>query len=304
MALAQPGERWSREWLEADGLGGFASGTVAGVAHAPLPRPAAGGDPATDGRMVLVNGLEVWLETAAGRFALSTQRYTPGVTYPDGERRIVDFVADPWPCWTFRAEDGTEVMQEIVAHHGQPEVALRWRLGASESARLIARPLLAGRDYHACTTRTRPSTSPPRFLVGGSSGGPIEVSLRSHCWPTAATTTSRPGIATSSTRRSASAASTSWRIWPRPAPSPGSWREHDAVLVLAQRTRRRRAGRPNRGRTAVFAAETKRREMLDAPLQRAADAYVVRRGAGKTIIAGYPWFTDWGRDTFIALRGF
>ena len=43
---------------------------------------------------------------------------------------------------------------------------------------------------------------------------------------------------------------------------------------------------------------------LGAPLERAADAYVVRRGDGRTIIAGYPWFTDWGRDTFIALRGF
>src|SRR5690606_18147165 len=38
-------------------------------------------------------------------------------------------------------------------------------------------------------------------------------------------------------------------------------------------------------------------------LHRAADAYVVARGSGQTVIAGYPWFTDWGRDTFIALRG-
>ena len=30
----------------------------------------------------------------------------------------------------------------------------------------------------------------------------------------------------------------------------------------------------------------------------------MQRGSGKTIVAGYPWFTDWGRDTFIALRGF
>ena len=36
---------------------------------------------------------------------------------------------------------------------------------------------------------------------------------------------------------------------------------------------------------------------------RAADAFVVARGNGRTVIAGYPWFTDWGRDTFIALRG-
>src|SRR5262249_49800970 len=52
----------------------------------------------------------------------------------------------------------------------------------------------------------------------------------------------------------------------------------------------------------IRAAEQQRRR-LPARLQRAADAYLVQRGQGKTIVAGYPWFTDWGRDTFIALRG-
>ena len=45
------------------------------------------------------------------------------------------------------------------------------------------------------------------------------------------------------------------------------------------------------------------RAAFASPLARAADAYLVQRGAGRTIVAGYPWFTDWGRDTFIALRG-
>ena len=62
------------EWLEADGLGGFASGTVGGARsrryHALL---LAATTPPT-GRMVLVNGLEVWLETPAGRVALSSPR--------------------------------------------------------------------------------------------------------------------------------------------------------------------------------------------------------------------------------------
>src|SRR5207249_6978163 len=49
--------------------------------------------------------------------------------------------------------------------------------------------------------------------------------------------------------------------------------------------------------------ERLRRETFRSPIDRAADAYIVRRGAGRTIIAGYPWFTDWGRDTFIAIRG-
>ena len=53
----------------------------------------------------------------------------------------------------------------------------------------------------------------------------------------------------------------------------------------------------------LMADERSRRAAFRSPLHRAADAYLVRRGTGMTIIAGYPWFTDWGRDTFIALRG-
>jgi len=49
--------------------------------------------------------------------------------------------------------------------------------------------------------------------------------------------------------------------------------------------------------------ERRRRDEFPDPLDRAALAYLVRRNGGATIIAGYPWFGDWGRDTFIALRG-
>ena len=55
--------------------------------------------------------------------------------------------------------------------------------------------------------------------------------------------------------------------------------------------------------TELASQERSRRSAFETPLARAADAYLVQRGVGKTIVAGYPWFTDWGRDTFIALRG-
>src|SRR6185369_7036215 len=48
--------------------------------------------------------------------------------------------------------------------------------------------------------------------------------------------------------------------------------------------------------------EFRRREFLSR-LHQSADGYIVNGRHGKTIMAGYPWFTDWGRDTFIALRG-
>ena len=52
----------------------------------------------------------------------------------------------------------------------------------------------------------------------------------------------------------------------------------------------------------IQAAERARRAFPSA-LHRAADTFLVARGSGRTIVAGYPWFTDWGRDTFIAMRG-
>ena len=72
------------EWLEADGRGGFASGTTAGVRtrryHALLLTATT---PPT-GRVVLVNGFDARADTPAGSFALSTERYAPDVLYPDG----------------------------------------------------------------------------------------------------------------------------------------------------------------------------------------------------------------------------
>src|SRR5437016_5574130 len=100
MACPLSAETKQSEWLEADGLGGFASGTVGGIRtrryHALLL--AAISPPA--GRMVLVNGFDTELETAAGRFALTTQRYAPGVNNPDGETRLESFHLEPWPQWT------------------------------------------------------------------------------------------------------------------------------------------------------------------------------------------------------------
>ena len=76
--------------------------------------------------------------------------------------------------------------------------------------------------------------------------------------------------------------------------------QRDAALVL--RAGNDVAGDARSIAAETFASERKRRSPL-AHLDRAADAYVVQAGARRTIIAGYPWFTDWGRDTFIAMRG-
>src|SRR5512132_207375 len=116
------------EWLEADGLGGFASGTVSGIRtrryHALLlaaTRPPAG-------RLVLVNGFDASVVTAKNVYALSSQLYAPDVMQPNGAARIAEFKSEPWPQWVFALEDGTKIQQEIFAVNGAAIVALSWRL--------------------------------------------------------------------------------------------------------------------------------------------------------------------------------
>lgn len=138
------------EWLEADGLGGSASGTVSGIRtrryHALL---LAATTPPT-GRYVLVNGFDARVETPTGSFSLSSQRYAPDVVHPDGAQHIEAFEPEPWPRWRFRLEDGSLIEQEIFVRHGSPVVVLTWRLvEPREGVSLFVRPFFSGRDYHA-----------------------------------------------------------------------------------------------------------------------------------------------------------
>src|SRR5688572_30523267 len=139
----------SAEWLEADGLGGFAFGRVDGVRTRRYHSILAVATTPPTGRVVLVNGFDAWVETPDGRFAISSQRYAPDVVHPDGTTRLVDFTNTPWPTWTYRLPNGLEIVHELVAVRGGPVVALSWRLARPGDARLVVQPYLSGRDVHA-----------------------------------------------------------------------------------------------------------------------------------------------------------
>lgn len=298
----------SREWLECDGLGGFASGTVVGVRtrryHALLL--AATAPPV--GRLVLVNGFDAWLETPAGTSPLTAQRYTPDVIYPDSGGAPESFVLDPWPVWVWRLKDGTRVQQELFARHGLPVVALRFRLlDAREPAVLTLRPFLSGRDYHALHVenpafRFTPEVAGEHVIWRPYDGVPAIVSLSngrySHepYWYRGFLYSQERARGLDHVEDLASPGTLRWDL------SRG-----DAIWILAAGTEAAGALEASSSTQECFAqlyaAERRRRARFRSPLERAADAYIVRRGSGKTIIAGYPWFTDWGRHTLIALRG-
>ncbi|HEU0031373.1 MAG TPA: amylo-alpha-1,6-glucosidase [Kofleriaceae bacterium] len=288
------------EWLETDGLGGFAMGTADAIRtrryHALL---LAATEP-PDRRMVLVADHEAFVVTPAGRFALTSHRYRGEVIHPDGTTRITRFDHEPWPRWEWTLPDGARVACELVVARGAPRTALRWTRLAGTVTALDVQPLLAPRDYHATHHEN------PAFRFAADVRGEVVT------W--------RPYDGVPAIRVAANALyqhAPDWyrSFWLRDEAERGLDCQEDlaapgvftfdlaagpAVMVLAADEL---TGDPAQTATRMFDGERARRARFASPLARAADAYVVARGAGQTIIAGYPWFSDWGRDTFISLRG-
>ena len=140
----------SHEWLEADGLGGFASGSSTGIRTRRYQSLLLTATTPPTGRVVLVNGFDAWVETASGTFSLSSQCYAPDVIGGDGAQRIEAFGWEPWPHWIYKLEDGTRIELEVFTAKGQPTTCLSWKLlGPRQGVKLFVRPFLSGRDYHS-----------------------------------------------------------------------------------------------------------------------------------------------------------
>jgi predicted glycogen debranching enzyme len=293
------------EWLEADGLGGFASGTVGGIRtrryHALLL--AATLPPAN--RMVLVNGFDAELETEAGRFALTTQRYAPGIDAPDGITRVKSFDLAPWPQWIYTVPDG-KITFELFVPKEKVAVVMRWRWDGNVSpVRLQVRPFFSGRDFHGNHHENAAFRFEPVEIDDGQRwhfyAGVPEVTARSNGVYHHEPKWYRNFFYDEEAARGLDAT--------EDLAAPGRY-EFDltaepAVLIFSAEN----IGNPLPSMPPLHLAEKlawdelTRRSSFGTTRLRAADAYLVRRGSGKTIIAGYPWFGDWGRDTFISMRG-
>ncbi|MCA1582196.1 MAG: amylo-alpha-1,6-glucosidase [Acidobacteria bacterium] len=287
-------------------MGGFASGTVR------LPRTrryhalllAATHPPA--GRFVLVNGFDAVAETPSGRFPISEQTYPGAVSFPEGSRRVESFRTDPWPRWTFALEDGTRIEQEVFASRLTRATVLRWRVvSGAGPVSLEVRPFLSGRDYHSLHHENPGFRFEPEAIGDAVRFRPYEgvpeISIQSNGEYSHEPLWYRDFLYAEERSRGLD--------FQEDLASPGVFRfplsKSDGAMILEANADERAPSLSGavRRADALAAAEERRRRAFSSPLERAADDYIVRRGEGKTVVAGYPWFLDWGRDTFISLRG-
>lgn len=304
-----------REWLETNGLGGFTCGTIAGANtrryHGLLT--AALNPPG--GRMLLLSKLEETLVLGGRRIDLSTNEYATneyaGTIHPEGYLLLSNFRLDPFPMWTFEVE-GARLEKSIFMPHGSNTVQVEYKLlqapQGSETV-LELRPLVAFRDYHSTTHENgafnraleiapnlvslQPYTGLPRLYFAHDAAqlqeeGSWYRSFSYHVEQERGLDYQEdlfnPFVLT-------------WKL--------SDIRSANVITSTEQKHIREAA--------TLRKTELKRRQELVAScpvddslaraLTAAADQFLVRRGEEWTVIAGYPWFTDWGRDTMISLPG-
>jgi len=310
----------SREWLVTNGLGGYASGSIAGVNtrryHGLL---VASMNPPVQ-RMVLLAALEEWVLTpGVDPLPLSAQEYWDGTIYPDGFRRLAEVeVEGMLPVFRWAVADRF-IEKRVWMQHGVNRTVVSYRLLRGAPLTLQLRPLFAHRDYHQ-----------QRHGQGG-----FDTAETNDGWIVDA-----EGVRSFLEVRPAAVVRSRpdwyWRILHRAERERGLDDEEDlftpgvveinldraADVVLVTGTEPIPPGW-NAGASRQIAQEREEAAVdpvTDHPLARqlliAAEQFRVARnlqgtpsptlaatGRDRTVIAGYHWFADWGRDSMISLPG-
>jgi predicted glycogen debranching enzyme len=302
-----------REWLETNGLGGFASSTIIGLNTRRYHGLLVAATKPPLGRLVLLSKLEETLFIDERRFDLSANRY-PGVVHPQGFRYLKKFRLNPFPVFTYEVED-IEIEKSVFMIHGENSTVICYELrkhNHPESPKNVAlevRPLIAFRDYHGTTHENgaiNPAVQERSGLVSVTpyrglpslhlAHNAIELRKTGDWYRNFEYDAERErGLDFSEDLFTPFALCFDLRLR-RQASIIASTEQRD----VAQAVEYRRAETARR-RKALVASPVE--DSFAQSLAAASDQYLVSRGDEKTVIAGYHWFGDWGRDTMIALPG-
>jgi predicted glycogen debranching enzyme len=321
----------TREWLVTNGLGGYASGTLAGVAARRYHGVLIASLPAPFGRWVMLNHLSELLRLPDGtRALLGGEERTSGRLEVPGSAYLTEFRIDHGlPIWRYQVGD-TTIEKQILLVHGQNTVHISYRLIAGTGpVRLKLRPSLHFRahDSPVSTPHQKPysiAMTEHRYQITGDSTPTLRLHLHGQ---RPAFTVECVDVGDYYYRVEESRGYDSrGALW-----SPGYFRadfstDHAATLIASTESWDSILAL---GPTQALAAECERRthliDIADKALQKcpiqelvlAADQFIVvpegrkqdaarAKAAGdevRTVIAGYHWFTDWGRDTMVSLEG-
>ncbi|MEK7255140.1 MAG: glycogen debranching enzyme N-terminal domain-containing protein, partial [Bacteroidota bacterium] len=309
----------AKEWLVANGLGGYASGTLSGANtrryHGLL---VAALQPPT-GRTVMVSKVEETVIFQSGnQVGLSSNRY-PGAVHPQGYQFLEGFERKLLPTFHYHL-NGYQLAKRVFMPHGSNSTIVEYENTGVATFRLLLTPLFVHRDYHSLFSEQ------PFFDYFADWKSPNAATIFAHYGAPAlhfsfSKGTFRHGR---SWFRNFEYEKEEYRgldfredsfclgsVEVDLMPGEQVWlafsldeelTQADPAVLKKNEIARLQAARP------VSTLSADRSEIWSeffTELTLAADQFVVERqsSGGKTLLAGYHWFTDWGRDTMIAMRG-
>ncbi len=316
-------ETCRREWLVTNGIGGFAAGTAAlantrryhGLLFAALRPPVE--------RVALVMKLEVTASYGGKLVPLATNEFADGTIAPQGFCHLESFRLEGLtPVWQWLIDD-VRLEQRLWMRYGENTTYVEFRrFGGNQPLHLSIAPLCTSRDYHAQSRGERafgiepvadgvrihaPDGAPSYDIIGVGA----EVVIQPQWfWQFKHRHESARGLddledlfhPASFAFKLDAGSVVSVILTAEPHPPLATYQAKTAEEIRQKSLRAQwKIGWPTR----LSADET---ELVDR-LVLAADQFLVQRHdpsggpLGMSVIAGYPWFTDWGRDTLIALPG-
>ncbi|MFP4622585.1 MAG: amylo-alpha-1,6-glucosidase [Gemmatimonadota bacterium] len=304
----------TREWLITNGLGGYASGTVPGELSRRYHGLLISAQPASLGRVLTLVELHATVDPEG---AEPRRLGGPRVPGSSPAALLESFELDHGlPVWTWSV-DGRRIRRRVVMPYRRNAVSVELALLAGDAVEILLRPLFQPRGHDAPVGR----------VPEGLEADLVETGLDVHCpgFPTVRIRVPDDVLRTDDPRtfevrypvEAARGYPSEGMLW-----SPGtlaSRLEPGRPLTLIASTDRPDEV-PSPAHAVVQGAEIERREALveaagasgdplEARLAIAADAFIfeplsrAHEPGARSVIAGYHWFTDWGRDTMISLEG-
>ena len=294
-----------REWLETNGLGGFACSTIIG---ANVRRHngwlVAALTPPVD-RYVLLSKFEDRVCSNGQDFYLSTNLY-PGTVFPHGFNIQAEFRLRPWPTFRYLSHD-FNIERSVCLIHGENTVVVSYRNLGGSALELKLNPLLAFREAGELTTRNATANLTVEQGAGGLSVQPYRELPRLYFYATPTEVEIEADW---------------YRRFHYPVEQErGEASEEDLFTPFEMMFKLRKGEtvhivvttEPKTGvnAEALLAGERHRRKIYERetdPMRQAlliaADSFIARRETtGATVMAGFPWEADWGRDSMVALPG-
>nr|MCU0409582.1 amylo-alpha-1,6-glucosidase [Bacteroidales bacterium] len=294
----------NREMIRTNRAGSYSSTTIVGCNtrkyHGVLvcPVDAFGGD-----RHVLLSSIDVTVLNNEKSFNTGIRKYKGDYFNPKGHKYIEDYNADRIPSRVYRV-GGVMLKQERLLVHYEEQFLLRFTvMEAPEPLKLQVRPFLAFRNIHQLTHAN---------LFANTKVEPVENGIRSRMYE------GFPYLNMQFSQKPEFIHVPDWYLgveYPEEQKrgydysedlfTPGFFelnaKEGDVIVFSASTKEEKCSGLKSKFTKTVTGKIA--RDSFANCLRNAAQQFIEKRGGKTLIIAGYPWFGAWGRDTFISLPG-